>query len=150
MLTRASSCLAWIWRSTEPETPVLVSEEAPGALVPDSTQGSNNAATSFATPVLAVNLQATLRNGGGKREAQTVYRGHESGDRHLRPTVRATAIFTGAPPPMLTRSSEAPSPRTCPWEQPTMFELVINLKTAKALGLTIPPSLLQRADQVIE
>ena len=106
-----------------------------------------------------VTLPDPLLTGQRVRIADLAAKAHLPGIGAFRENVEAGTLMAYGPSLAANRRRAAvfvdkilkgAQPSDLPIEQPTKFELFINLKTAKALGLTIPPSLLQRADQVIE
>jgi putative tryptophan/tyrosine transport system substrate-binding protein len=116
----------------------------------DMTKARADALTVIATPLFDTERRRLVELATARR-LPTVYT--------FRPYVEAGGLMSYGPDlshlgrraaGYVDRILKGAKPGDLPVEQPTKFELVINLKTAKALGLTIPPSLLQRADQLIE
>jgi putative ABC transport system substrate-binding protein len=104
----------------------------------------------FASPLLS-SLQRSIRDLAAGHRLPAIYQWREHAEEgglisygpSLADMWRQTAVVVG-------KILNGAKPIDLPIEQPTRFELVINLKTAKALGLTIPRSLLLRADHVVE
>ena len=115
-----------------------------------ATKARAEALNVFASPLLS-SLQKSIRDLAARYHLPAIYQWREHAEEgglmsygpSLAQMWRQTALVTG-------KILNGAKPTDLPIEQPTKFELAINLKTAKTLGLTIPPSLLQRADQVIE
>jgi putative ABC transport system substrate-binding protein len=115
-----------------------LNKQPPDALYvsPDALIGANQKRT------IGFALESRLPSMYSNREAVDagglMYYGADAADSHRRVAYYVDKILKGAKPADL------------PVEQPTKFELVINLKTAKQIGLTIPPNMLARADKVIK
>ena len=108
----------------QPPEPVIVQPSLPA-------KRSAELALKFRLPAVSF-VRGIVDEGGPIRY------GADEADAYRRAAGFAYKILKGAKPADL------------PVEQPTRFELVVNLKTAEALGLTVPPSILARADEVIE
>lgn len=125
-------------------------EEIPAAL--DAAKASGAAAlVVLSSPVLNGNRQIIMQRVAALR-LPAIYQFPEEAEEGglIAYGPRLVQIYREQLAPQLVKLLRGAKPADLPVEQPTKFELVVNLKTAKALGLTIPESFLVRADEVIE
>ncbi|MGH7359230.1 MAG: ABC transporter substrate-binding protein, partial [Candidatus Rokuibacteriota bacterium] len=125
----------------------------PGDLEPSLRRASAwpaHAVLGLFSPVLGVNA-ARVANLATKGHLPLMYQSSEAVEAGVLMSfgVSQTDLFRRAAA-YVDKILKGAKPADLPVEQPTKFELVINLKTAKALGLTIPPAVLARADEVIQ
>ncbi len=130
------------------ERPVRTEEEARAAIT-GVRKGEVDGI--FAPRFLSLNIPGFIFDTGSKQRLPTMFHNSFLVERGGLASYSATDKQLGRQAARLVdKILKGAKPADLPIEQPTNFELVINLKTAKALGLTIPPSILLRADQVIE
>jgi len=105
----------------------------------------------FSPRFLSLNIPGFILDTGSKQRLPTMFQGTFLVERGGLASYSATDTHLGRQAARLVdKILKGAKPADLPVEQPTNFELVVNLKTAKALGLTIPPSILLRADRIIE
>ncbi|PYN40278.1 MAG: ABC transporter substrate-binding protein [Candidatus Rokuibacteriota bacterium] len=139
---------AWNLGLTFVERPVRSQEEA-GAVISGLRRGDVDGI--FAPRVLSLNIPGFIVATSAKGTFPTMFQAAFFAERGGLASYGATDGDLGRLAARLVdRILKGAKPADLPVEQPTKFELVINVKTAKALGLTIPQSLLQRADRLIQ
>jgi putative ABC transport system substrate-binding protein len=129
---------------------VTTVEEAPGAI--EAAKSSGAEALNVLAPPLLFNSRNIILPRVAALRLPTIYEWAEVGDQggFLAYGPRLVQIYRDVMARQAVKLLRGAKPEDLPIEQPTKFELVVNLKTAKALGLTIPESFLLRADEVIE
>ena len=125
-------------------------EEIPAAIDAAKASGAE-ALNVLSSPLLFANRQIIMQRVAALR-LPAIYQFPEKAEEggFVAYGPRLVQIFRELLAPQLVKLLRGAKPADLPVEQPTKFELAINLKTAKALGLTIPQSFLVRADEVIE
>ena len=162
VLVTSSTPAAWAAKratSTIPIVATFVAAPVGSALVPSLARPGGNLTvfTTLASGLVAKRLELLKDLLSGSTRLGVVWQPGVFGERTIQDDGGLMSYgddfpryVSDVPPLFVDKILKGAKPADLPIEQPTTFELVINIKSAKALGLTIPQSLLRRADEVIE